>query len=67
MQAGDKIEILRMAPERECEHEMFVETSFDNRMLAIPLSQVKPVNQTDEETMEAIADWHYWVSRGYQL
>jgi len=22
---------------------------------------------TDEETREAIEDWHYWVKRGYEL
>ena len=67
LQVGDEIEILGMAPESECEHEMFVETPWDRCTLAIPLSQVKPINQKDGETKEAIADWHYWVSRGYQL
>jgi hypothetical protein len=23
--------------------------------------------QVDEETRQAIEDWHYWVNRGYEL
>ena len=56
-----------MAPEDECEHEMFVFTRWDPKNLAIPLSQVKPISPTDEETKEAVADWHYWVEQGHQL
>jgi hypothetical protein len=22
---------------------------------------------TDEETRQAVEDWHYWVARGYEL
>ena len=64
---GDEVEILEMAPEEECEHEMFVFTRWDPKNLAIPLSQAKPISPTDEETKEAVADWHYWVGQGYQL
>jgi hypothetical protein len=64
---GDELEIVDMALEEECEHEMFVETSWGGRTLAIPLAQVRPVDATDEKTKEAVADWHYWVARGYEL
>lgn len=64
---GDEVEILEMAPEEECEHEMFVFTRWRPKNLAIPLSQVKPISSTDEYTKEAVADWHYWVEQGYQL
>lgn len=65
---GDEVEILGMAPEQECEHEMFVEARWERkRNLAIPLSQVKPVGDADVETQEAVADWHYWVDQGYVL
>jgi hypothetical protein len=67
LRKGDEIEILGMAPESECQHEMFVETPWDRRALAIPLAQVKPIAHTDDETKEAIADWHYWMARGYEL
>lgn len=67
LRKGDEIEIAGMAPESECQHEMFVETRWDRRTLAIPLAQIQPFTATDAETKEAVADWHYWVSQGYEL
>jgi len=64
---GDEIEIVGMAPEEECQHEMFVKTRWDRRTLAIPLSQIKAVAPTDKDTKDAIEDWHYWVNQGYEL
>jgi hypothetical protein len=64
---GDEIETLGMAPEEECQHEMFVMMRWEKRGLAVPLSQVKPIRGTDEATKQAIADWHYWVAQGYLL
>lgn len=67
LNTGDEVEIVGMAPEDECEHEMFVETPWSGRKLAIPLAQVRPIDTSDEKTKEAVADWHYWVARGYEL
>ena len=67
LRKGDELEILGMAPESECQHEMFVETRWDKRTLAVPLAQVKPIVNTDDETQEAVGDWHYWMARGYEL
>ncbi|MBN1509038.1 MAG: calcium-binding protein [Sedimentisphaerales bacterium] len=64
---GDEVEILGMAPEKECQHEMFVMMRWERRGLAVPLSQVKPIAKTDEDTREAVADWLYWVDQGYRL
>lgn len=64
---GDEVEILGMAPEAECEHEMFVMMRWERRGLAVPLSQVKPIQYTDKDTKEAVADWHYWIGQGYML
>lgn len=67
LRKGDEVEILAMTPESECQHEMFVETRWDRRTLAIPLSQIKPIAATDKDTKEAVEDWHYWVNQGYEL
>jgi len=64
---GDEVEVLGMAPERECQHEMFVMMRWERRGLAVPLSQVKPISEADEDTREAVADWHYWVAQGNLL
>jgi Calcium binding len=67
LQVGDEVEIVGMAPELECRHEMFVLTPWDHgRTLAIPLSQLAGLD-TDEQTGEAIEDWQYWVRCGYEL
>lgn len=64
---GDEVEVLELAPEEECRHEMFVGMRWERRPLAVPLGQLKPIEHTDEETKEAVADWHYWVARGYEF
>jgi Calcium binding len=63
---GDKVEIVGMAPAEECEHEMFVLIQRKKRQLAVPLMQLEGI-QVDEETQQAIEDWHYWVKRGYEF
>ncbi|MCC7165697.1 MAG: calcium-binding protein [Anaerolineae bacterium] len=66
LRKGDEIKIVGMAPEKECEHEMFVVTPWERRTLAIPLAQLKPI-AADAETDEAVADWHYWLNQDYEL
>jgi hypothetical protein len=53
-----------MAPEGSCSEDMFVMIRWQDRNLAVPLSQLTPVNP-DETTLQAIEDWHYWVAQGY--
>jgi len=64
---GDDVEVLGMAPEEECQHEMFVMMRWERRGLAVPLSQVKPIAAANKDTKEAVEDWHYWVKQGYVL
>ena len=66
LRVGEEIEIVGMAPEEECEHQMFVLMRWDGDELAVPLSQVEPMG-ADEKTHEAVEDWHYWVARGYEF
>lgn len=63
---GVTVEVVRMAPEDECEREMFVEIAWDGDTLAVPLMQIA-AKDTDAETLEAIADWHYWINQGYEF
>lgn len=67
LRRDDKVKILGMASEEVCEHDMLVEIRWKGRKLAIPLYQVNPVETVDEKTKEAVADWHYWIDRGYEL
>ncbi|MBW1802061.1 MAG: calcium-binding protein [Deltaproteobacteria bacterium] len=66
LKKGEKVQIIRMAPEDECMREMFVEIQWQNRTFGFPLAQLTPL-VADADTQEAIADWHYWVDRGYRF
>lgn len=55
-----------MAVEDACEHDMLLQIRWQERKMAVPLSQLAAVNP-DESTDEAIRDWHYWISQGYCL
>ena len=62
---GDEVEVVGMAPEDECEHEMFVLMPWERRTLAVPRSQLEAARHVDGETRQAVEDWQYWVKRGY--
>jgi len=64
LQVGDEVEVLAMAPEEECQHEMFVMIRWEREGLGVPLSQLQVIHG-DDETQEAVEDWHYWVNRGF--
>ena len=66
LRKGETVEVIRMAPEDNCEHDMFVQVRWQGRRMAVPLSQLAAIDP-DESTEEAIGDWHYWVARGYIL
>ncbi len=66
LKAGATVEVVGMPPEDECEREMFVEIAWDGDRLAVPLSQLE-APEADEETQQAIGDWHYWVNQGYEF
>ena len=57
-----------MPGEDDCRYEMFVSIRWDRKGgLAVPLSQLKPIGDTDEQTRQAIGDWHYRVAMGHEL
>jgi hypothetical protein len=64
LELGEQITVLRMAGEDYCEHDMLVEISWQGKILAIPLTQIKPID-ADEDSIESIGDWHYWINQGY--
>jgi Calcium binding len=63
LRKGDS-EVVCMAPEDACIHDMLVQIRWRGRKIAVPLSQLDAIDP-DELTMEALGDWHYWVSQGY--
>jgi Calcium binding len=63
----EKVKVIEMAPEDECEEEMVVMIEWHGDELAVPLMQLEPDADVDEETKEAVGDWHYWVNRGHMF
>ena len=63
----DEVKVLGMPSEDTCQHDMFVKVRWEGRSLAVPLSQLNVSAEADEDTSEAIGDWHYWIAQGYML
>jgi hypothetical protein len=55
-----------MSGEDYCEHDMYVDISWNGSDLAIPLSRIQSL-EADPDTVEAIGDWHYWKKQGYRF
>jgi hypothetical protein len=64
LKLGERITVIGMAGEDYCGSDMLVDVFWNNKTLAIPLSQIKPLD-ADEDSIEAIGDWRYWLDRGY--
>ncbi len=64
LRVGEVVEVIDMAAADECEHDMFVEIQWQERSLAVPLSQLEGI-EVDAGTEEAIGDWQYWIKSGY--
>jgi hypothetical protein len=63
LRKGDSVEVRRLAPEDTCSKDMLVMTRCNRRNIAVPLSQLRPID-VDESTIQAIEDWHYWIAQG---
>ncbi|MEN6520364.1 MAG: calcium-binding protein [Armatimonadota bacterium] len=66
LEIDEQVNVVDMAPEDDCMHDMFVIIEWQGRRMGVPLSQLEPL-RVDEETKTAVEDWHYWIARGHQL
>ena len=66
LRVGEEVEVVAMAPDEECQHEMFVLIRWERRALAVPLAQLEGV-AVDDQTRQVIEDWQYRVAQGYEL
>ena len=64
----EPVTVLDLEVEDECESEIWVKVQHKdpNLKLSIPLETVTPVS-VNEETEEAVLDWHYWRDKGYSF
>lgn len=65
-----QVEVLGMAPEDECLKDMLVEVVYpdgkDEDVFTAKLSEIEAID-ADGETQDALADWQYWLARGYKF
>ena len=67
LKLGERVTVLGMlADEGDGLGEIMVEAAWRDRTMGIPLAEIKGFS-VDEETAQAIADWHYWVAKGRQF
>lgn len=64
LRKGETVEVRRLAPEDSCSQDMLVMIRWQERIMAVPLSQLTATN-SDESTRQAIEDWLYWLGQGY--
>ena len=55
-----------MSGEDICSNEMYIDVTWSGKVLAISLAKINPLD-TDDDTAEAVGDWHYWLKRGYMF
>ncbi|MBD2503984.1 calcium-binding protein [Anabaena azotica] len=64
------VEVLGMAAEDDCLRDMYVDVAYiggkEDDIHTAKLSDIEPID-VDEDTQEAIADWLYWLGRGYKF
>jgi hypothetical protein len=67
LKPGERVTVLGMLDDEADDlGDMMVEVEWRDRTMGVPLAQIKGFG-VDEETAEAIADWHYWVAQGRQF
>jgi hypothetical protein len=65
LRVGESVEVVGMAKEDDCMAEVFVFAKHGKSKLAVPLGQLECLSR-DNATGQAVADWHYWLARGYE-
>ena len=66
LRKGQEADVVGLAPAEECEREIFVALTWEQRTLAVPWAPLQAL-KADKPTRQAIDDWHYWVKQGYEF
>ena len=66
LRVGDEVKVTGMASEDDCGREIYVKILCSKGSLAVPLSQLGVIH-ADEQIIEAVEDWHYWIGMGCQF
>jgi hypothetical protein len=60
---GETVHVVGVPSTDPSLRQMFVTVEWNDSELGVPLSQLEPVEASDD-TEKAIADWHYWLDNG---
>ena len=63
----EQVEVIDLADVDDWQDGARVSLGADKHGLDVPLALVTPGADADEATRQAVADWHYWVQRGYHF
>ena len=66
LKKGEALTVQGMADFEVCRHGMVVMIEWNKRSFGVPLEQLLPV-EVDEDTLEAVMDWHYWKDQAYEF
>ena len=66
LKVGAVVEVTGMAPADDCMQELMVLIKWDDEDLAVPLIQLESPGSTGS-TRQVLADWKYWVDKGYSF
>jgi hypothetical protein len=66
LRLGEEVQVIGLASEDECRHDMLVRVKYSDSVLAVPLRQLRCLSRS-RRTKEAMQDWHYWCFRGYEF
>ena len=66
LRKGEKVTALELLSEEDSGNDFFVLIEWSGRKMGVPLAQLKPL-KVSKETKQAIEDWQYWKTRGYEF
>ena len=66
LKKGEKVTVTGMGDADSCSSTMLVQVKWKDRSFSVPLSQLELDEENDDEdTLQAIGDWEYWVESGH--
>ena len=62
IEEGETVRVIGMSSTEPTLSQQYVTVEWMDRELGVPLEQLEPIDVNDE-TKQAIEDWHYWLER----
>ena len=66
LKKGEEVTVTGMGDINYCSSTILVQIKWQDRSFSVPLSQLELDEENDDEdTLQAIGDWEYWVESGH--